>query len=262
MAGWRHWVFNAVHALLHPGARASVKLVVERFVWPDLRKEVRNWGAACLACQRAKVPRHTKTPLELFLIPERHFDGMHIDLLGPLPPSHGFNYLLTMVNMTTRWPEVVPLSSVTSAKVALGFFSTWVACFGTPADPTSDRGVQFPSKLWTVVAACLGVQLHWTAAYNPQANGLCERFHRWLDHLPWAMLGLCLAPQKRPAVFGGRTSFYVSNCEILTDASACCHMKVQHLLLWDQAGGFSPVNTHHCLPRSYVGLPPVSDKKL
>lgn len=63
---------------------------------------------------------------------------------------------LTMLDRTTRWPEVVALSSSMTAEVAWAFLPTWVAWFGIPADLTSDRGVQFTSELWTAVAASLG----------------------------------------------------------------------------------------------------------
>ncbi|TWW56015.1 putative RNA-directed DNA polymerase from transposon X-element [Takifugu flavidus] len=47
---------------------------------------------------------------------ERRLDHVHVDLVGPFPPSHGCTYLLTMVDRTTRWPEAVPLQSATSLK--------------------------------------------------------------------------------------------------------------------------------------------------
>lgn len=145
-----------------------------------------------------------------FLVPERRFDHVNVDLVGPLPASRGFTHLLTVVDRTTRWPEAILLSLTTSAEVARAFIGSWVARFGTSADLTSDRGPQFTSELWTAVAVGLGVKLHGTMAYNPQGNGLCERFHRsmkaalrasltdcnWIDRLPWVMLGLCSAPKE------------------------------------------------------------------
>ena len=88
--------------------KASAKLLGPKFVWPGLRKDVRAWAAVCVACQRAKVTRDTKAPLE------RGFDHVNVDLVGPLSPSRGYTYLLTMVDRTTSWPEVVPLSSTTA----------------------------------------------------------------------------------------------------------------------------------------------------
>ncbi|RVE65529.1 hypothetical protein OJAV_G00117810 [Oryzias javanicus] len=100
--GWRRRIFDSVHSLSHPGVRASVKQVSSRFVWPGLRKDVKEWAASCVACQRAKVHRHTRAPLEPFPIPAKRFDHMHVDLVGPLPPSKGFTHLLTLVDRTTR----------------------------------------------------------------------------------------------------------------------------------------------------------------
>ncbi|XP_033946699.1 uncharacterized protein [Pseudochaenichthys georgianus] len=120
-ASWRRSVFEAVHGLSHPGVKPSVRLVAAKFVWHGLKKDVRTWAGECVACQRAKVHRHTNAPLERFLVPERRFDHFNIDLVGPLPSSQGLSYLLTMVDRTTRWPEAVPLVSTSAADVARAF---------------------------------------------------------------------------------------------------------------------------------------------
>lgn len=207
---WRRPVFEAIHNLSHPGRKPSVRLVSQKFVWQGLKKDVKTWVDTCVACQRAKVHRHTRAPFEPFTVPERRFDHVNVDLVGPLPTSHGFTYLFTMVDRTTRWPEAVPLTSTAASDVARAFIGTWVARFGTPSDLSSDRGSQFTSELWSAVAEVLGVKLHRTTAYHPQANGLCERFHRsmkaslrasltdgnWVDKLPWVMLGLRCAPKE------------------------------------------------------------------
>lgn len=133
-------MFDSLHNLSHPGRKASRRLVAAKFVWHGLRKDVRDWAAMCVACQRSKVQCHTRAPLAPFPVPERHFDHVHVDLVGPFPPSHGCTYLLTMVDRTTYWPEAVPLQSATSAEVARAFIGTWVANFGPPADISSDRG--------------------------------------------------------------------------------------------------------------------------
>ena len=85
-----------------------------------------------------------------------------------------------------------------------------VALVTQVSDLSSDRGPQFTSELWNAVAEGLGVKLHRTTAYHPQANGLIERFHRsmkvalrssltdgnWVDKLPWVLLGLRCAPKE------------------------------------------------------------------
>jgi hypothetical protein len=59
-------VFQSVHDLSHPGTKATAKLVAQRFVWPGVRKDCRNWTRDCQPCQHSKVSRHTVTPLGNF----------------------------------------------------------------------------------------------------------------------------------------------------------------------------------------------------
>ena len=46
------------------------------------------------------------TPLSTFSAPDARFDHVHIDLVGPLPPSKGYTYMLTCIDQFTHWPEV------------------------------------------------------------------------------------------------------------------------------------------------------------
>ena len=130
-AAWRHRVFQTAHSLSHPGAKASVRLVAGKFVWRGLKKDVRDWARTCVDCQRAKVHRHTRAPLGEFRVPERRFEHVNVDLVGPLPYSQGYTHLLTVVDRTTRWPEAIPLRATTTVDVACAFVSSWASRFGT-----------------------------------------------------------------------------------------------------------------------------------
>ena len=70
-----------------PSVRATLQLVTSRYFWPGMNADVRRWARSCLQCQKAKVTRHTVTPLGTFNTPDARFDHIHIDLVGPLPTS-------------------------------------------------------------------------------------------------------------------------------------------------------------------------------
>ena len=113
---WRRTVFDSLHGLSHPGIRATLKLITARFVWPGINADVRHWTHSCVQCQHAKIHRHTTAPLSSFPTLDARFDVIHIDVMGLLPPSQGFTYLVTCVDR----------------------FSTII----------TDRGRQFVSQLW------------------------------------------------------------------------------------------------------------------
>ena len=112
--------------------------------------------------------------------------------------------MLTCVDRFTKWPEAIPLTTITAEAVAQAFLSGWIARFGVPSTIVTDRGRQFESQLWNALMTLLGSKRARTTAYHPQANGMVERFHRqlkaalkahpnptsWMDALPLALLGI------------------------------------------------------------------------
>ena len=197
-------IFDSLHSLSYPGVRATQHLITARYVWPKINQDVRRWTRSCLQCQRSKVQRHTVSPLSTFATPDARFDQVHVDIIGPLPPSKGYTYLLTSIDRFTRWPEAVPISNISAETVAQAFVNTWVSRFRVLSTITTDRGRQFKSLLWQQLMQLLGSKWIRTTAYHPIANGLVERFHHqlkgalkasqdptnWVDMLPMVLLGI------------------------------------------------------------------------
>lgn len=198
----RKQVFQTLHGLCHPGIRATVKLVRSRYVWPGVEKDCRQWARACTQCQCCKVTRHVRSPLGSFPETTERYAHIHVDVVGPLPPSEGQRYLLTIIDRFTRWPEAIPVDNISTETLAAAFMSQWVARFGCPLHITSDRGRQFESDLFTKLSSFCGAVHHSTTSYHPASNGMVERLHRslktalmchdvnWTTALPFVLLGL------------------------------------------------------------------------
>jgi cleavage and polyadenylation specificity factor subunit 1 len=194
----------ALHGVHHPGIRGTRRLVCASFCWPGMSTFAAVFARECLGCQRGKIHRHVLLEAAAIPVPSRRFSHVHVDLVGPLPMSSGFNYVFTIIDRTTRWPEAVPLSATTARDCAAALLHGWVQRFGVPAVITSDRGAQFTSSLWAALCELLSIQHVQTTAYHPQSNGLVERFHRrlkdalrartagadWYSHLPLVLLGI------------------------------------------------------------------------
>ena len=157
------------------------------------------------------MARHTKQPVQAIPAPLSRFQYVHIDVVGPFLSNQGMRYVLTMMDLTMRWSEAVPIAEATADTIIQAYHSTWIARFGIPRIVTSDRGAQFTSRAWTGTMMKLRISQTTTTAYHPQSNGLVERFHRslknalrcaigatrsWTRSLPWVLLGLRNAPRR------------------------------------------------------------------
>ncbi|GFT39822.1 hypothetical protein TNCV_4869711 [Trichonephila clavipes] len=207
---FRRTIFEHFHNLAHPGVAASFQLIASRYVWPNMRKTVKDWVQNCIACQRSKVHRHTKTPLGTFALPDARFSHIHVDLIGPLPSSEGKSFCLTIVDRFTR--------------------------FGCPVYLTTDQGRQFEAALFKELTKFLGTNRIRTTSYHPQAKGLVERLHRvlksalmahenikWTETLPAVLLGLRVAVKPDINASSAELVYGVSlrlPAEICTDTSS------------------------------------------
>ena len=108
-AKFRKNVFTNLHDAGHPSHRATKPLINTRFVWHGMNLDVAKWWGSCKGCQTAKISRHNKPVFGKFSEPTERFDHVHIDIVGPLPYSDGFKYLLTCVDRFTLWLEAIPI---------------------------------------------------------------------------------------------------------------------------------------------------------
>ena len=111
-----------------------------------------------------------------------------VDLVGPLPKGKGgVEYILTYIDVATRWPEAVPVRS-TTAQVVIRALTEIFSRNGFLGVLVSDNGPQFISKTFKSFCEKNGINHVRTAVYSPESNGMVERFHGSLK----SMLAKCM----------------------------------------------------------------------
>ncbi|XP_055932014.1 uncharacterized protein K02A2.6-like [Argiope bruennichi] len=120
-----------------------------------------------------------KIPITPVLLPELPFEIVNIDLIGPIePPSaRRHKYVLCLMNQHSRWPEAIPLRSLTAKATCDALLEIFMRT-GIPNVIASDNGTNFISKLTQEFMKRLGCSPRFTTPNHPAGNGLIERYNR------------------------------------------------------------------------------------
>ncbi|GFW48371.1 retrovirus-related Pol polyprotein from transposon 412 [Trichonephila clavipes] len=153
-------------------------------VW---RKDVEEFVKTCDSCQRVGKPRDkVKAPLKLVPIISEVFSKINIDAVGPLPVSTKQNrYLITSICVASKYPEAIPVESITSPNVIDALLSIF-SRIGFPCEIQSDLGTSFTSELTTTFFNKFGIKVTRSSVSHPQCNAV-ERVHRTIKRVVKAL---------------------------------------------------------------------------
>lgn len=187
----------------HPGTSRTLHVLQQRFWWPTMEKDTREFIAACSICARNKT---TNRPSSGFLhplpIPKRPWSHIALDFVTGLPLSNGNTAILTVIDRFSKSAHFIALPKLPSAKETAEIMINQVfRLHGIPADIVSDRGPQFTSEVWRTFCTALGATVSLSSGFHPQSNGQTERANQelesflrcvtsenpstWSSQLPW-----------------------------------------------------------------------------
>ena len=99
------------------------------------------------------------------------FERVAIDLVGPFPTATGgFKFLLTCIDLATRWPEAIPIKTATARIIITQLTNVFSRC-GFPTAIISDNGTQFTGKVFQKWLKQKGIK-HIKASARKQCRGM------------------------------------------------------------------------------------------
>lgn len=167
----------------HPGVSRTLSLITQRFWWPSLREDTRDFVSACPVCARNKVSRSPPMGLLRPLpVPHRPWSHVSMDFVTGLPPSQGKTVILTVVDRFSKMAHFIALPKLPSARETAETVLFHVfRLHGLPQDVVSDRGPQFASRFWKEFCKLLGASVSLSSGFHPQTNGQTERYNQEME---------------------------------------------------------------------------------
>ena len=164
----------------HPGIAKMLQEIRCEYYYPGIAKLVRKWVNGCETCIKDKrISNELITP-ELLNLPEWTLgrgDAMQIDLLPNLPPSGGYENIITALNVFSRHLFAYPVSDASAANTAKDIIEIMTKHTYLPTTLITDKGSAFTSKLVAEIAQILGIQIRCATTKHPQTIGKLEGTH-------------------------------------------------------------------------------------
>ncbi|EIE77009.1 hypothetical protein G6F47_012475 [Rhizopus delemar] len=136
-------------------------------------------------CHRCQVYGKKRLNEELYPVPvsPKPFDRIAIDVKHVQASRAGHRYIVAAIDYLTKYVEAKPLRLQTASEIAIFLYEEVISRHGCPTLIVTDNGKPFVSGLVRAVCHNFSIIHKTTTPYNPQSNGLIERFNRTLGQI-------------------------------------------------------------------------------
>jgi hypothetical protein len=107
----------------HPGYQKTVAAVKSHYFWPGMKKEIVEYIARCMECQKVKAEhRHPTGLLQPLPIPEWKWEVVTMDFITGLPRTgKQHDSIMVVVDKLTKAAHFIPLKTTHKATMLLIF---------------------------------------------------------------------------------------------------------------------------------------------
>ena len=164
----------------HNGLMKTIADFRERFYFPGFTENIINYIKNCLTCAQVKpIPQSHRTPPLGTMQTQTGLpaEAMQIDIVGQLPNSAGYKYILTAIDVFSRYLFAVPMKTQSAEETARALGGIFLAHSYIPETIVTDQGSNFTSKMIKELTDLLEVNLKHATVKHPQTVGTVERSH-------------------------------------------------------------------------------------
>lgn len=144
-----------------------------------MSKDVAKFVKNCALCKLNKPKPKNNEELKLTKTPQRAFDVVIIDTMGPLTTSViGNRYALTLMCDLTKYLITVPLKTKTADEVAKAIFDNFILKYGPMRRIRTDMGTEYCNNVIKQLCQLMQIDHKTSTPYHHQSVGTIERSRR------------------------------------------------------------------------------------
>ena len=170
----------------HIGFESTKASIRRGFFWQKLSRDVEDYCAKCLDCQKHKGSR-TKPygPLKPIDPPKGVWEAMTMDFITDLPETQGFDAIAVFVDRLSKLTHLCPcnMTGLTALELSKIFMREVFRHHGVPKRIVSDRDVRMTSAFWKQVVEALGSKCDFSTSFHARTDGLTERTNRTIEEI-------------------------------------------------------------------------------
>jgi hypothetical protein len=162
----------------HPGYQKSIATIRSQYVWPEMKKEVDNYIATCLECQKVKTEhRHRARLLQPLPILEWKWEVVTINFITKLSRTMKWHdSIMVVVDKLIKESHFILVKTKHKETNIVEIYMKEVfKLHGVPKTIVLDRGPKITSNFWKGLFKGFGTNLNLSTMYHPGLNGKTER---------------------------------------------------------------------------------------
>ena len=170
---------------VHPGGNKLYQDLKGQFWWPKMKRDVAEFVARCLICQKVKIEHQRPGGLlQPLPIPTWKFESVSMDFVVSLPTCNGLNAIWVIVDRLTKVARFIPMKMTWSMeRLAEAYTQDIIRLHGVPREIVSDRDPRFLSRFWKSVQEAFGTKLKLSTAFHAATDGQTERTIQTLEDM-------------------------------------------------------------------------------
>ena len=164
----------------HPGITKMIQECRAKYYFPGLARKIRAWVTSCQDCIANKridtrqIRPKMLSNTEFTMGPE---DCLEVDILPNLPSSNGYQHIITMMDIFSRYLFAYPTQDMTAKTVARCIIDVMTRHCYLPTVILTDKGSQFRSEVVNQIAQTLDIRISHASTKHAQTIGILERTH-------------------------------------------------------------------------------------